>query len=274
MRIRQRLSAYLIASLLSASPSNLRCEQAALHPGPVPAPPYRLVFSDEFDRLDLSPDGSGAHTWYEGVWFRRRHAPLKHISSSGSLLSLKWDSLQNSYDTSIATFSPLGKTHHSWRYGYFEARMTWDVVEGAWPAFWLIPVEDAQGLSTSAGTRHSGEIDVFEGQGNQPHTFFGTVHDWINLRSTANEANHFALSNRVDLSRFHVYGVLWTPGHISWYLDDRLLHSEAAPAILDTEELFMVFSMQQGVNWKLGNPPGVKRPEMTLNVDWVRVWQK
>ena len=28
---------------------------------------YRLVFSDDFDTLDLSPDGNGVHKWCEGV---------------------------------------------------------------------------------------------------------------------------------------------------------------------------------------------------------------
>src|SRR4051794_7419758 len=33
-----------------------------------PATGYRLVFNEEFDKLDLSPDGLGIHQWYEKVW--------------------------------------------------------------------------------------------------------------------------------------------------------------------------------------------------------------
>ncbi len=152
--------------------------------------------------------------------------------------------------------------------------MKWDVVPGAWPAFWLIPVEDAKGSSTYNGVKESGEIDIFEGQGGQPHTFYGTVHDWINRASTSNQDNHFALPADVDLSQFHVYGMLWTPGRISWYLDNRFLHAEATPAVLDKQHFFMVFSMQEGVDWKMGDTSGVKHSQMALNVDWVRVWQK
>ncbi len=252
------------------------CADATQVP-PLPPPQalsYKLAFSDDFDALDLSSDGSGTHAWYEGVWFNHHHAPAANIFALDSLLSLKWQLGQDSTDTSIATFSKAGQGIHAWRYGYFEARMKWDVVKGAWPAFWLLPVQDAQGLSTHNGVRESGEIDIFEGQGDQPHTYFGTIHDWVNLKSTANKDNHFALPNNVDLSQFHVYGILWTPGKINWYLDNQFLHAENTPAILDKEDFFIVLGMQEGVNWKLGDTLGVTAPEMLLNVDWVRVWQK
>jgi beta-glucanase (GH16 family) len=232
------------------------------------------VFRDDFDSLDFSPDRVGKHTWYEGVWFNQRHAPISNISVSGSVLSLKWQSTQQSSDTSITSYSNTEHYGQHWRYGYFEARMKWNVVPGAWPAVWLIPVEDAEGRSTYNGRRESGEIDIFEGQGDRPHTYFGTIHDWVNLESTANENNHFALPDSVDFSQFHVYGVLWTPGTVAWYLDDHLLHSEKTPAIFDQQSFFLVLSMQQGLNWKRGDGSARTRSDLVLNVDWVRVWQK
>ncbi len=258
----------------------LTCLARLLHgAGTRPLPPsqassYKLVFEDEFDSFDLSQDGSGAHTWYEGVWFHHHHAPLENISASDSVLSLTWQSGQDSPDTSITTFSKDNHDIHVWRYGYFEARMKWDVADGAWPAFWLIPVQDAQGLSTYNGVRESGEIDIFEGQGDRPHTFYGTIHDWVNGRSTANRNNYFALPEDVAFSQFHVYGMLWTPGEVSWYFDNHFLHAEKTPGILDKQDFFMVLSMQEGVNWKAGDTSGVTSREMGLNVDWVRVWQK
>ena len=152
--------------------------------------------------------------------------------------------------------------------------MKWDVVNGAWPAFWLIPVQDATGQDIYSRTKESGEIDIFEGQGDHPHTFYGTVHDWINSHDTANKDNAFRLPANVDFSQFHTYGLLWVPGRVTWYLDNQPLHSEATPAIFDKQDFFIVLGMQEGADWKYGNLAGVSAPDMALHVDWIRVWQK
>ena len=271
----------LNALLLSAIASLVFTGNAAFgqqpHPD-TPAPPpqaqgYKLVFADEFDTFDLSPDGRGVHAWYEGIWFSHQRASRQNISTANSMLCLKWEREQGSIDTSITTLSPHTRDYAAWRYGYFEARLRWDVVKGAWPAFWLIPVEDATGQDIYNGTKESGEIDIFEGQGDQPHVFYGTIHDWVNLHDHASRNNAFALPGNLDFSQFHTYGLLWTPGKVTWYLDNQPLHSESTPSIFDRQDFFLVLSMQEGEDWKAGNLSGVTASSMTLNVDWVRVWQ-
>jgi hypothetical protein len=246
--------------------------------GAVPPPQasgYKLVFDDEFDSLDLSPDGGGEHTWYEGVWFNRLHASLSDISAASSVLTLSWKRGMAAPDTSIETLSRDGHNFHAWQYGYFEARMRWDVAKGAWPAFWLIPVEDATGLSIHNGRRESGEIDIFEGSGDNPHDYFGTVQRWVDgKRAAANRENRYPVPNSVDYSRFHIYGLLWVPGAVTWYLDNRPLHSEKTYDILDKQHYFLIFSMQEGIDWKPGAIEGLAKDTLALNVDWVRVWQK
>lgn len=247
----------------------------AKQPTPPPqASGCKLVFADEFDAADVSPDGLGVHTWYEGVWWYGKHAPLTNISTANSALSLKWNRGQEADDTSINTLARDAHNFAAWRYGYFEARMRWDVVNGAWPAFWLIPAQDAKGEAVYNGTKETGEIDIFEGQGDHPHTFYGTIHDWVNLHDHANKNNAFNISNNIDFSQFHVYGLLWTPGKVTWYLDNQPLHSENTPAIFDRQDFFLVLSMGEGQDWKAGDLSGITTPAMTMNVDWVRVWQK
>src|SRR4051794_28492649 len=131
---------------------------------PEPAAAYHLVFNEDFDSLDISPDGTGLHSWYEGVWFNPKHAPLSSISVKSSELSLVWRRDQGSPDTSITTLSRDFRHSLSWRYGYFEARMKWDVVRGAWPAVWLIPAPVAKSREAYKEPNESGEIDIFEGQ--------------------------------------------------------------------------------------------------------------
>lgn len=245
--------------------------------GEVNAPPaaasYQLRFADEFDKLDLSPDGLGANTWYEGVWFNHNHAPLYNISVAGSELSLVWRAGQRSFDTSIVTFSHDKLHATTWRYGYFEIRAKWDVVKGAWPAFWLIPVQNATGQDVYRGVKESGELDIFEGQGAEPHTYYGTIHDWIAGRDIKGSKNNFALRSDQDFSQFHTYAVLWVPGKVTWYLDNEPLHSEATPSVFDRQDFYLVLGMQEGVGWHPGDITGVDANKMTLVIDWVRVWQ-
>jgi len=235
---------------------------------------YQLVFHDEFDALDLSPNGLGDHVWYEGVWFNQKHAPLSNISDSASQLSLNWQVNQGCDDTSITTLAHDKRHFRAWRYGYFEARAKWDVVPGAWPAIWLIPVQDATRVDLYNGVRESGEIDIFEGQGDQRHTLFATVHDWVNNHDSANKNNVVHLSGSTDLSQFHDYGLLWEPGRVTWYLDGKQTHSEPVPAIFDKQDYYLVLSMQEGAKWKSGDLTGVSDAVMNMTVDWVHVWQK
>lgn len=247
---------------------------AAVPPAPAAASGYHLAFNEDFDNFDLSPDGGGSHTWYEGVWFNRIHAPLSNISVSSSALKLVWRREQEAFDTSITTLSRDLRHSLAWRYGYFEARIKWDVVPGAWPALWLIPVPDTNGKATFKDTGESGELDIFEGQGDHPHTFFGTAHDWINLHDHPTSNNSFPLPATADLAQYHTYGLLWVPGKVTWYFDDQTLHSEALPGIFDRQDYFIVVSMQEGADWKANNLSEVDATQMTLTADWIRVWQK
>lgn len=251
-----------------------------LHPA-FSAPPaafrdYRLVLFDDFNTDDLGfAEGGRAqqpNTWYEGVWFSKHHAPRENFVFSASELSLIWKRGQPQPDSSIATFSRNNPHYHAWRYGYFEARMKWQPQPGAWPAFWLIPIQPAINQSQ----RETGELDIFEGQGTEPHTFFGTIHRWNGARDVENSSpnNHFALARSTDFSQFHTYGLLWLPGRVTWFFDDVPLHTEATYDIFDHQDYFLVLSMQEGSDWKTGDLTGVSAEILTLTVDWVRVWQK
>src|ERR1700676_5499269 len=113
----------ITALAFSSSPC---CSQRAHAKQPAPpsqASGYKLVFADEFDASHLSPDGVAVDTWYEGVWWYHKHAPLSNISTTDSVLSLKWERGQEADDTSISTLARDARSFAAWRYGYFEARM-------------------------------------------------------------------------------------------------------------------------------------------------------
>lgn len=233
------------------------------------------MFSDEFNTLDLGTEEDGSsqnpHTWYEGVWFSKQHTPRSRFLVENSYLSLLWKRGQSLPESTISTFARNNPHYHAWRYGYFEARLRWRPEAGAWPAVWLIPVQAAQ----SAAPQESGEIDIFEGQGTEPHTFFGTIHRWKGSQQLESNSahNHFPLPAQTNFSEFHTYGLLWVPGKVTWYFDGVPLHSEATYDVFDRQDYFLVVGMQEGSDWKSGNLSGVTAQSLALTVDWIRVWQ-
>ena len=274
-RITQHLGSLGIAltSLLFAPAAQPQGAPAAFKPPPQ-APGYSLAFDEEFTTPDISSNGSGLYTWYPGVWFFHTPAPQSNIVQSPGELQLTWDSSQASPETSVETLSANKLQSTTFRYGYFEARMKWDVVTGAWPAFWLTPIQDALGEDYYNGVKEAGEVDVFEGQGAQPNTFTGTVHDWVNNQDYINNNNTYRLPANTDFSQFHTYGLLWQPGMVTWYYDNQPLMSAPTPAIFDKQDYFMVLGMQEGATWEYGNRTGVTATQMALSVQWVRVWKK
>ena len=234
---------------------------------PPQAAGYTLMFTDDFNSLSLSPNGTGTFNWYNPGMFWESPAPYSNISASNSVLNLLWKNGQGTSDTSIATAAKDGSSYHAWRYGYFEARMRWDTVTGAWPAFWLIPV---QGIN--CGGCEQGELDVFEGQGATPTVFTGTIHDWNSPTGNHSDGKNYNLGS-VDLSQYHTYGVLWVPGQVTWYFDNQALYSFPTYSIYDQQDYYLIIGSQEGANWSYGNLTGVTASQIDLNVDWVRVWQ-
>jgi hypothetical protein len=236
---------------------------------------YKLVFGEDFRHFDLSPDGAGSHNWYEGVWFNKPPAPLDHIAPTSDGLRLTWTRDQVPFDTSISTMGHNGETRHAWQYGYFEVRVKWTPTTGAWPAIWLIPAKAGHQIET-------GEADIFEGNGDNPHTYYGTIHHWHEspdhsqmLRVQSSDGrNHFLLMPWTDFTQYHTYGLLWEPGRFTWYLDDHPLHSEPAFPVFNQAKYCLIIGMQAGADWKEGNIDKARTPRMDMDVSWVHIWQR
>lgn len=236
------------------------------------APPqaagYSLVFSDDFNSLNVSPTGTGSYTWYPGIWWSASLPLPSLITASNSALELAWSASGGLSETDISTLSHDATQGRTFRYGYFEARMKWDVTAGAWPAFWMVPKQAAQGATDT------GELDIFEGQGSQPSTYYGSLHEWNGTTEVwHNSPNWTKLPATNDFSQWHTYGMLWVPGKVTWYYDNQPLFSSNTTAVFDSQDFLLVLSMAEGANWKKGNMTGVTASSLHLNVDWVRVWQ-
>ena len=239
---------------------------------PPQASGYTLVYANDFSNLDIGQNWTGQfHDWYTSEYGATKTVSPARTSVANSVLSLDWLGGDGANDSAVASFDIGGHTGRAFRYGYFEARMSWSPVAGAWPAFWL--------LSLNAATSNGkwGELDAFEGQGLQRGMFFGTVHDWTAANGartqTYNQQNYFSLGAANDYTQWHKYGVLWQPGSITWYYDDNPVITAPEPLIMQSQDVELILDMAEDVNWIQGNTTGVTAADLRLNVDSVRVWQ-
>ncbi len=154
------------------------------------------------------------------------------------------------------------------RYGRFEARLKIPKGQGIWPAFWM--------LGNDIGTNpwpHSGEIDIMENIGKEPHTVYGTVHgpgysggEGISRGRTIGQPLGDA---------FHTYAVEWSPDLIVWFLDG-VEYSRITPADLGGDRwvfdhpFFLILNVAVGGNWP-GYPDATTTFPQTMLVDYVRV---
>ena len=120
----------------------------------------------------------------------------------------------------------------------------------------------------------AGEFDIFEGQGSDTNTYYGTLHNWSGSTPLwSSSPNYAQVPFATDFSQWHTYGILWTPGQITWYFDNVPVLTSSVPASVDAQHYYMILSEQEGANWSEGDLSGVTADTMNLYVDWVHVFQ-
>jgi len=262
-------------------PSTAACSTPPPPPADEPAAiagkGYAKVFDDEFTTLDRSTWDS--HIWYDDPPPASWGSGFQQVDANGVLhLRTSRDYFTNG-KTACAGDQPDScnwpmntiTTHSSGRlfqYGYFEARMNWTGAKGSWPAFWLI--SDAWANGSGACPGYAGEIDVMEGQGVEPDVLYGTVHSDSACGDDKQNGNNWQPMPVRLADGWHTYGVLWTPGSLSWYVDDKLVMSAPTYATDDTP---MMLLLQEWVGGWSPDPDASTPDVMENDVDWVRVWQ-
>lgn len=144
------------------------------------------------------------------------------------------------------------------RYGYFEMSAQLPRGRGMWPAFWMLPTDGSW----------PPEIDVMEMLGHAPETYYVSLHD----RPKGPPLDEVAAIVAPDLSAgFHVFGVSWRPDHISFYLDDVLVHESATPTDMN-RAMYLVANLAVG---GAGSWPGQVESAMPhiFRIAWIRGWQ-
>jgi Ca2+-binding RTX toxin-like protein len=118
-------------------------------------------------------------------------------------------------------------------YGYFQMTATLPNTSGAWPAFWMLPI-NPHGLAT--------ELDALEALGQHPDQ----AH-WGFRSSTTSDQGYWA--NTADLTTGqHTFAVEWTPYTLTYFVDGAEVGQVATPSDMNTA-MYMIANLAMGGSW-------------------------
>ena len=256
---------------------------------------YYLVWSDEFNQ-GATPDSTrwaydlGSPLIGGTVW---GNAEVEHYTDNASNAYLSGGKLfiQAIHETPagaspgvIASSARLTtNTSDFWTalsdspYGFYEIRAKLPCVAGAWPAIWL--------LGKTGNWPERGEIDIAEwfGKYSDAYTVTSAIHN--GAYSGADLANAPASNPQTaqqqlqDLcTDFHRFQLHWTREALMLGVDDtttltyqKLPNATTAEWPFD-QPAYLILNVAVGGN--LGGPVNIADiPSMTMQVDYVRVWQ-
>ena len=237
-----------------------------------------LIWHDEFEGQTLDTTKWRYATHNSGgseqqAYTVNRTANVR-LENSNLILEAKKDSYVSGYKWSSGRIDTSGLA--GFKYGRLEAKLKYDVVSGAFPAFWTIGTcayyptgEDIHGVKKSLGTQwaQNGEIDMFEGRGTNSEISQG---GWYNQDDGKGNLNMVFGTKNIDASQYHVYAVEWTETTIIAYIDGVETGRKNISDIVSWQRpQYIILNMAVG---STGGYPADDCTSMKMEVDWVRVY--
>ena len=240
-----------------------------------------LVWADEFDAVQLDPEkwffesGDGSQYGIPG-WGNNElqyYVPDNASLANGLLtIDARAEAKNGSNFTSARIHT---RDRFAFRYGRIEARIRLPRGQGLWPAFWLLPQDNAYGSWAA-----SGEIDIMEAVnlgGSGGNTVHGTIHyggAWPN--NVLSGESYLVPADAT--AEFHTYALEWDAAEMRWYVDGVLYAmvntwystGGSFPAPFD-QHFYIILNVAVGGNWP-GSPNASTVFPVTMQVDWVRVY--
>lgn len=240
-----------------------------------------LVWADEFDAVQLDPEawffesGDGSQYGIPG-WGNNEleyYVPDNASLANGLLTIEARAESMNGFNHTSARINT--RDRFAFRYGRIEARIRLPGGQGLWPAFWLLPQDDAYGTWAA-----SGEIDIMEAVnlgGAGDNKVHGTIHyggPWPN--NVLSSESYLVPADATG--EFHIYSLEWDTTEIRWYVDGVLFamrntwHSSGGnfPAPFD-QHFYILLNVAVGGVWP-GSPDASTVFPATMEVDYVRVY--
>ena len=246
------------------------------HKESCPLPDYKLVWSDEFSTRVLN---TARWTYQEADagWVNHElQTYVKGKSPKGTKVAESSDGTLKIYTfregSKVYSARLYGNRSVGFKYGYIEARIKLPRGKGTWPAWWMMPVN-------SSGWPACGEIDIMEEVGVDPNRVSSSIHCLAYNHPNHTQKTHEMYCVGAE-EGFHIYAIEWTEDYIRTYVDgteqlyfenDHLDNNDTWPF---NKAFYPILNVAWGGDW--GGYAGVDESALplTMEVDYVRVWQK
>ncbi|MFK7814141.1 MAG: family 16 glycosylhydrolase [Maribacter sp.] len=236
-----------------------------------------LTMSDEFD-TDGSPNsslwgfdigkGPNGQGWgnQELQYYTNRTENVT-VQNGVLLITAREESFEDAQYTSARL---LTKDLFEQQYGRFEARIWLPSGQGIWPAFWMLGADIDENPWPGAG-----EIDIMEYRGQNPSELIGSVHGPGYSGGNAISKEYTLLNDRFDTG-FHIFGIVWGPESVNFYVDD-VLYNQITPEDVTGEWVFnkpfyILMNVAVGGTF-VGSPNAETVFPQTMLIDYVRVYE-
>lgn len=241
---------------------------------------WPLVFDEEFDSPQLDLD-----RWTTCYWWNKQgctnlankelqwYLPA-NVTVSDGLLRLEarpekvlgLDGKVFDYTSGMVTtgrdYEELPRSSRaSFKYGYFEVKAKAPQGKSLWSAIWLLP----------DNRKSRPEIDIMEVLGDSADKLRMHFH-YLDKEQNPQSVGSTAATNDLTTD-WQVYGLLWTPGKIVWYLNGmEKFRFEEAPYIPDVE-MYLLMNLAVGSGEWTGPPDQTTTFPAEYLIDYVRVWR-
>jgi len=267
-------SALIAALAIVAASCGSTARPTAAAPEVTRARGWETVFADDFDGASLDPTKwSSCYWWSTTNCTNAANHELQvytpdNVSFDDDSLVLTarrrntvFDGRNHAYTSGLVSGSAPDGTLFGFRYGYVEARARVPRGAGLWSALWLL----------DAGRTPLPEIDVFEVVGETPDLAYTAVH----VADDRGERRRLRQRSRTaDLSDgFHVFGLLWQPGELRWYVDGREEWRVDDPAFVPATDMYLIANLAVGGDFPTEVRSDTPFPS-SYEVDYIRVWQR
>lgn len=161
----------------------------------------------QFELGDGCPDLCGWGNAEPQLYTRKNH----RLENGNLIITVKKE------DSSYTSTRITTKDKFEFKYGRVEARAKLPIGAGVWPAIWMLGsnIDEVKWPL-------SGEIDILEYVGREPHMIFNSLHTADSHGETINTKK-----TRIENIEegFHVYAMNWTPEKIEFFVDGEKLYT-------------------------------------------------
>lgn len=272
---RVRLGAIVLAVVVLGAAAVVAFADTGRGGGPPRSPAgRRLVFDDEFNgsRLDrhhwstcywwASTGCTNGHTgeleWYQPGQVMVAHGTLRLTAARRTI---RGAGETHDFVSGMISSGPTparSKPRFAFRYGRVEARIKVPAGRGLWPTFWLLPTNKSP----------LPEVDIMEMVGQNPEQ----QHMHLHYRRDGREFDVGTIRRlRPTPGGWHVFGIDWEPGRLTWMVDDRVLFRVAGSGV---PRVPMYILADLAVGGEEPGPPDAATPfPSSMQIDWLRVWR-